>query len=1055
MTTKNINPWTAGEYAAVVTGSGAAKLIDSGIAPLVAAARGDSSFSTKEGAKAVAARSSSSSGRRTVLMHLGELVAIEEEDVMVIPWYSAAAVAENGVVAKSTCTQVRPSRPMTNSSGDIAKYETLAGDSTVLDIHPSMPKEFVMQTTKVLITEGVLKADSAVTAQLLSAGITYEQLAIPTEVSTARAVLAELLLTIPKKDRVLVVAIAGVGGWSKPNDWKAVPLVDRTMIIAFDVDVSTNWNVWNQANKLGKFIGEQKKGTPAYLNLASIEVELAKENAGFAPGDKIGLDDYLSKVGDWKLPNNPWKSFLSAVEMTLAPEPAKKDAELRQVGDVRVNPEFPWITEMWVKTINLSGEDSGAGYWKTMFNIAGRISSTMTQRRPTDREIETGILADDSPHGEKKGKERKKDESIVETVVIEITTQHPLTGDAVISKVTGPVSVLNYLPAEWDSKSAYIPKAVALNPEWPPRKDAAEFMKALKANRVEEADELHVWDQMSWVPVDKGHPAFVVGDQVLAQSEADEERTVPGVTGTALNGTAGSFGVIDNFRDFEDTPEGLALWKAERLADFELTATVYEESGVWTDPATAAVILAAMYRSTLPTRTGVSIVFTGAPGSGKTVSACTILGAWQPRVDVWHKDHMPGGSNGTGPAMEDSVSRTPIWLMDDLAPSSDPQINRQQAAAVDGIIRSTFNKSGRPRMSGTSGIQRAVGAPTALFLHTAENPPEVASIRERIILVHTPADAFGDLSLVLALNAQDGAPSRTTAGMIRFLLADDTEWGKTWAEKYSSIRERQAELGRYIQTVLVADFGMKASQVVRHSDLAADLSVSLEVLGSYVEWLGAPADHPLLEKLGRGRNSYAYKIFELAQRTVVRQAASKPGRSLVTALSNLLSSGRGHVVNPNNPGQVPVEADPADGPDAAALANQRNAALGWTCDSDGNNWRGTGARIGAYGTALTGGTKVVLFDPATAFNEAKKWYPANILFGQGASASWSSAWSEGLCAYSKTKTSNTVSKRLGNGAGVASAGSPAINGVPILFEALMNTSFGVEQADESDESDED
>lgn len=1013
------NPWTAESYSPIVTGSGAKKLADSAVAPLVAAARGYSTFVDKAGAKLVASRSNGATSQLSLTRKLAQLVA-NDEDVLVIPWYRAAAVADDGIAVKSRTTQLRPSNPRANEKGKLVKYEFLAGEQTTLDFNPGTPIEYITTSPTVLMTEGAIKGDSALTAQLRSAGATDEQLALPADLSTARAELEKLMLTVPVKDRVAIMSFAGVANWRDQADWRAVKLTDRKVYVAFDGDTDTNYNVYKQAKDLFAFIGEVKHGTPGLLNLGSVEAETAKLAAGVAPEEKLGLDDYLAKVGNWA-------GALSLVQPNLPPEPARRESESFSVGTWRVNPTKEHIVEAFEQQTSFDGGPAEP-QWLQKYSIGGRLMRTEQLRRPAQQEVDSGRL---DPELETEMSDTR--------VVIELFWEDVATGLPRSGVITGPSTLLGKLPADWPRDGANIPLDLIRHPEWPPTK--VDWLKAIKGHRPADTVQMSAWSTMGWVPVEGGHPAFIVGNQVLGASPADEQRTQPGVTEKVLSG-ATAFGVMDDYWDVEASE-----WKTQTARDLRLVLDTYIESGAWKEQSAAITAVACMYRPTMPAHCPVTLYIYGPPRAGKTYTAAHIMGAWQCKLGTWSVHNLPGSAGDTFASTEFSIARTPIWPADDLAPSPDPREAAKQEAEIGKIIRSVFNGSGRRKMEGASGAQRATEEPSALFIVTAENEPSTASVRERVVAIETPKGMFSNetaTAAVEALNLIDGAPARLTAAMVRFWTFEGTEFGDTWAEKTASLKERIREIARFGATLLEEDFGMGAGEATRHANLAAQLAVTFEVLAALAEYVGIDESDPIMERLGRTKGGYSYQLFAKAAGTIKRQRESTPGRTLVEMCATLMNAGNAHVENPNAPGNPPVEADPANGENAAAIAAQLNRALGWVPDASGRPVP-KGVSIGYYGRVPSTKQEVVLFNAVNAFNTAKRFHSDRILPGSNQTVAWASVWGEGLCAdRTRREGVSTVQGKLtGN---TDDATGRILAGVPVLFDAVLDPEFAANAA---------
>src|SRR5699024_12057842 len=79
-----------------------------------------------------------------------------------------------------------------------------------------------------------------------------------------------------------------------------------------------------------------------------------------------------------------------------------------------------------------------------------------------------------------------------------------------------------------------------------------------------------------------------------------------------------------------------------------------------------------------------------------------------------------------------AVSITPIWTIDDLAPSPSRRAAESQETAITDIIRSTFNASPKMRMTREMGTRKAA-KPAAQLIITAENELSIPSAAQRSI----------------------------------------------------------------------------------------------------------------------------------------------------------------------------------------------------------------------------------------------------------------------------------------------------------------------------------
>lgn len=201
----------------------------SAIAPEVAAARGYRSVTT-----------------RAELARLGFGSKQQQVPTLLIPiWDVTGSIATY---------QHRPDQPRVKDGKPI-KYETLAGSRMVLDVHPLIRAQLADPAIPLVVTEGVRKSDSAVTAGLCC------------------------------------IALLGVWSWRGRNqhdgktalpDWEAIALDGRQVFVCYDSDVMCKREVHQALARLGAFL-RQRGADVAYIYLPP------------GPGGaKVGLDDYLA-----------------------------------------------------------------------------------------------------------------------------------------------------------------------------------------------------------------------------------------------------------------------------------------------------------------------------------------------------------------------------------------------------------------------------------------------------------------------------------------------------------------------------------------------------------------------------------------------------------------------------------------------------------------------------------------------------------------------------------------------------------------------------------------
>jgi len=161
---------------------------------------------------------------------------------------------ETGAVALH---QYRPDEPRVTKAGKAVKYETPAKTRMVVDVPPRVRGHLGDPSRPLWITEGIRKADAAVTVGLDC------------------------------------LALLGVWNWRGRNDyeastalafWESVALTDRRVYVCFDSDVMLKRSVHTALCRLGAFLA-RRGAKVAYAYLPS------------GDGGKVGLDDYLAAGG--------------------------------------------------------------------------------------------------------------------------------------------------------------------------------------------------------------------------------------------------------------------------------------------------------------------------------------------------------------------------------------------------------------------------------------------------------------------------------------------------------------------------------------------------------------------------------------------------------------------------------------------------------------------------------------------------------------------------------------------------------------------------------------
>jgi Domain of unknown function (DUF3854) len=220
--------WKISDYGGKLYKHHAELLMASAVAPAVSLARDYRTVETK-----------------AELGRLGFGKAAQLVPTLLVPVYN-----ERG---ENELFQHRPDEPRRNGKGPI-NYETPFGAKMVVDVPPGARERLADPAVPLFITEGVRKADAAVSAGLCC------------------------------------VALLGVWNWRGSNSdggktalaiWESVALKGRTVYIAFDSDVMLKPAVNDALVRLGAFL-KRRGAHVAYIYLPT------------ADGAKVGLDDYLA-----------------------------------------------------------------------------------------------------------------------------------------------------------------------------------------------------------------------------------------------------------------------------------------------------------------------------------------------------------------------------------------------------------------------------------------------------------------------------------------------------------------------------------------------------------------------------------------------------------------------------------------------------------------------------------------------------------------------------------------------------------------------------------------
>lgn len=996
--------WDIPDYLATGNDSGAAKkLASSAVAPLVAMARGYETVheeSLKDAyMKYPLPRKSTAQGRR-----LSE--AVQRGDLLIMPWFTHDDVvdAEKSMKQPKPATvQIRPARPevVVSPSGKERelKYEFVSGLGTPIGMHPAFPTSWIDNTPVVLIAEGLLKADSALTGYLLANGCTRDDLSWTSKDSTgdhsadvkaARSRLAFLLDRISPDNQVLVLSIGGVDNWKNNPEWRSIRLNDRQAWIGIDGDVATNPNVYRAASELWDFLKEKKKATPVLL-APTVPVPDGGESK------KVGIDDYLADYGDWL-------GLLAQRADKLPKRPDGTDVEF--IGTYRISPEGTCL-EFCKPVPDPFNPDAAPvkGVWEEVLPIGGRIVSTVTRRLPTAEEIETGVMGAGFDASEVDGE-----------VEIELKWRDPNDPETVHTEtISAPANILNYTPDLWDRHKARIPMGLLRSPFWPPsKKDGEEWLRAMKAHMMAEARERTRWATMGWVPVENNVPAFIIGNQVIGATDAPDADIFPGVGETELRGSS-LFGVgEEDPRDFGDES-----YHADVRDAIERLLETFMLSGAWTDRKVASTVIAAGLRPALPLRPKATVFCVGPPRKGKSFTASAIMSFWAAKKGAF-RSSLPGSAKDTATAMELAVARSAIWVADDLAPATSRQQSEKEQDKIANLVRDVYNGAAKRRSDQNMGT-RQVYSPRALLIVTAENELTVSSARDRCVHINI---GYGSLNAsreptdrVDVLAHDDGIPAVVTQALIKYIRYRAKSRGTGgWAEVYAEVDDSLDGV-RSSATKRMTNHGATQGDNKRHADSAGDMAVSLVWLRHLAEHVGVRED--ILALLSE--SEMVTDVIDLVSKGHRESGSVSPGKALIEAIAMVLSSKKAHIVNALLPAQPPG--------DESIAAN-----LGWELLGDGMA-RPKGETIGWYVTDDDHG-EIVYIDQKVAFEVAARAYPSLIPHGQGYRSSWASVVGEKYVLEEKCRV-GAGGKRLSTARRRDAKVAREITGTPIRLVTLL------------------
>lgn len=958
-------PFPVAHYPGSIGDVSVAKLRSSIVAPLVAQARGYRTIAGADDGRD-ALRRFGFDGRRNPGRHLLDLA--RKGAWMEIPYYRLDSIARGEPILGTL--QLRPENDPPEGS-HWAKYMFLAGAGTAIDAHPATPTSWFSDTSiPIMFTEGVVKADAALTAMLRDAGV--EDKALRTAVGAIDPLegMRELLERLPEDKRILILAIPGVQSWRRNDEWNTLNLRDRRAIICFDGDIARNGDVWDAAFGLETFLSKRNTSSIHFIDLSP--------RGDDSVDPKRGIDDFLAFSGRWK----------DALELQITELPARPVDDAGEKGETRVTSDGLRVEVCNVRSDPHGGPDIKT--WQKVDDIGGRLLSFEEFRMPTSDELEGGRIVP--------GAVSRSERQVA--ISVQWRTPDGLVDSAIIR---GPKGMLDEDPSRWETRyKAEVPTKVSALPSWPPRSGLA-WTRAIKAFRASESTDDVLWGCQGWVPTKDGIPSFIAGRQVIGPEGEGDERAQAGLT-------ADDFPSIDDFGVIDQT---LSLSQQRDLLREIVDA--YTSAETFVDPRFGMVGLLAGLRPIVPITPHSVLYIVGGRRSGKSWLASMIQGFWQSRGGAWSTERLPGSAEDTRAWMENAVSKSMLWVIDDFAPNSDQRQWEKQTSYLESMVRSAFNGTGKGRMTADMKT-RVQNPPRSFVVVTAENELQVDSVRDRMLTLYS--DSGGGF-----INSASDDPLSTLNGMLKRgdqarLAAQMLRWMCDWFahDGYTTVRstfvaerdDAAADARRHVEREL----GSKVN-ATRHAQIVSEYLLAVTMLEQYAAHL--EMDEEFCDRVSAMREDLSSLTVDLSRTQQGRTA----GHSLVDSLRYLLESQKGYV-------ESLVPADAGNPPTGDVATNLR---LGWPAGRDPR-----GEILGRYVPDARGkGTDVVVFS-RDAFQVARQHARHLIPAGQTARTSWQAVWHEGLVAEGIWEPRVRDGSRTGDIE--TRAGGARFRGVPIAMTTL-------------------
>lgn len=332
--------YAAGDNISGLRSASGLKVVDSAVAPLVAAAQGLETVEDEPALKKATDRYGLPKGNTAQGKRMR--AALGRADILIMPHYTPQGLAtaeRSGDAPKPGTVQYRPSDPEKNErTGKERKYEVAVGSQTPLSVPPSTPQSWIDEAPVIVLAEGLLKMLSGFTAYLDSLVVrgilSTDDIDLGEGGAGARNRLRAAMEKVPVDERVLFMSVVGVGNWKKNPEWRSLLFKDRVVLIGFDGDIAANPDVWRNADEMRKYLEESHRVADVYVMAAQVQTTRysASNDAENTLVEKVGMDDYLAAHGDW---GSLIKTCLSP-DLPERPYRADQSDRLQGVGESRI-----------------------------------------------------------------------------------------------------------------------------------------------------------------------------------------------------------------------------------------------------------------------------------------------------------------------------------------------------------------------------------------------------------------------------------------------------------------------------------------------------------------------------------------------------------------------------------------------------------------------------------------------------------------------------------------------------------------------------------------------